>query len=187
MYQKVLPTMAGQSCKIVGGQHTQSSEYPEASHDPSLFNLVGGMYQANGLEGYSSDFSFLTQGPGWINRMVRAAQAAKSKDIIPIIFQAWGGLGTEDTYHHTKINSDAVQSKIDILVVRTGEIIEVLSQLDEGYTTNSDSPRGKYSPPVLHVLFLLVALVACNMACHKRLLITLLRRLIVFRQSLNNQ
>jgi hypothetical protein len=177
----------------LGGQNTQSSEYPEASHDPSLFNLVGEMYQANGLEGYRSDFSFLTQGSsyidgsealnninttsasviilsayggqdgilqqpsnaaaynGWINRMVNAAQAAQSRGIRPIMFQAWGSSGTEGTYHHAKINSGAVQSKIDILVVRTGEIVEALSELGEGYSTNSDSPGGNYYPPVQHL------------------------------------
>jgi hypothetical protein len=174
-------------------QNTESSWSPSASHDPSLFNLVGEMYRANELTGYSSDFSFLPQGSyyidgsaalsninttsasvimlsayggqsgilqepsnaaaynGWINRMVKAGQAAQSRGIRPIMFQAWGSSGTEGTFHHAKINSDALQEKLGILVVRTGEIIDALSQLGEGYSTNSNSPGGKYAPPVLHL------------------------------------
>jgi len=177
----------------LSGQNTESSTSPSASHDPSLFNLVGEMYKANGLTGYSSDFEFLIQGSihidgtraldnidttsatvivlsaygggsgilqepanadsegGWINRMVNAAQAAQARGITPIMFQAWGSSGTEGAFHHAKINSDALQEKLGILVVRTGEIVEALKQLNSSYTTNTNSPGGKYVPPVLHL------------------------------------
>ena len=177
----------------LNGQNTESSESPSASHDPSLFNLVGEMYKANGLTGYSSDFSFLPQGSnfidgpdalnninttsasvivlstyggqsgilqepsnadaadGWINKMVTAAQTAQLRGITPIMFQAWGGSDTQGSFHNAKINSDALQEKLGILIVRTGEVVEALSQLNSSYTTNSNSPGGKYVPPVQHL------------------------------------
>jgi hypothetical protein len=175
------------------GQNTDSSNSPSANHDPSLFNLVGEMYRANGIDGYSSDFSFLPQGSiyidgtnaleninttsasvivlsvyggqsgilqepsnaaaenGWINKMVSAAEAAQTRGITPIVFQAWGSSGTEGSFHNAKINSAALQEKLGILVVRTGEIVEALEQLNSSYTTNTNSPGGKYVPPVQHL------------------------------------
>lgn len=177
----------------LSGQNTDSSTSPSASHDPSLFNLVGEMYRANGLTGYSSDFSFLPQGSdyingtealnninttsatvimlstyggqsgilqdpinaaaadGWVNKMVAAAEAAQARGITPIMFQAWGSSGTEGSFHNAKINSAAVQEKFGILVVRTGEVVEALNQLNSSYTTNTNSPGGKYVPPVQHL------------------------------------
>ncbi len=177
----------------LSGQNTESSVSPSPSHDPSLFNLVGEMYKANGLIGYSRDFSFLPQGSihidgtealdninktsasvivlsayggqngilqdpsnaaaedGWINKMVNAAQAAQVRGITPIMFQAWGSSGTEGSFQNAKINSDALQEKLGILVVRTGEIVEALHQLNSSYTTNTASPGGAFVPPVLHL------------------------------------
>jgi len=177
----------------LGGQNTDSSESPSASHDPSLYKLVGEMYKANGLIGYSSDFSFLPQGSnfidgpdalnninttsasvivlstyggqsgilqepsnadaadGWINKMVTAAQAAQLRGITPIMFQAWGGADTQGSFHNAKINSDALQEKLGVLIVRTGEVVEALSQLNSSYTSNTSSPGGKYVPPVQHL------------------------------------
>ncbi|MBL4796097.1 MAG: hypothetical protein JKY50_01645 [Oleispira sp.] len=177
----------------LSGQNTESSTSPSASHDPSLFNLVGEMYKANGLTGYSSDFEFLIQGSihidgmrafdninttsatvivlsaygggsgiledpanadsadGWINGMVNAAEAAQARGITPIMFQAWGSSGTEGSFHNAKINSDALQEKLGILVVRTGEVVEALHLLNSSYTTNTNSPGGAYVPPVKHL------------------------------------
>ncbi len=177
----------------LSGQNTESSESPSPSHDPSLFNLVGEMYRANDLTGYSSDFSFLTQGSkyidgtdalnninttsasvivlsaygggsgilqdpanaaaddGWINKMVTAAKAAQVRGITPIMFQAWGSSGTEGSFHNAKINSDTLQERLGMLVVRTGEIVDALSELNSLYTSNTNSPGGKYVPPVQHL------------------------------------
>ena len=151
------------------------------------------MYRANGLTGYSSDFSFLPQGSnyidgadaleninttsasvivisayggqsgilqdpsnadsenGWINKMVTAAETAKARGITPIMFQAWGSSDSDGAFHNAKINSDALQNKMDMLVVRTAEVVEALSQLNNSYTTNSNSPDGKYTIPVQHL------------------------------------
>jgi hypothetical protein len=177
----------------LSGQNTASSTSPSSEHDPSLFNLVGQMYEANGLSGYSSDFSFLPQGSefidgtealnninttsatvavlsaygsrsginmdpvtanaagGWIDRMVNAAVAAEARDITPIMFQSWGSAGTEEYFPNAKINSDALQAKHGMLVVRTAEIVQSLGQLNSAYTTNSVSPGGGFFIPVTHL------------------------------------
>jgi len=177
----------------LSGQNTESSDSPSAAHDPSLFNLVGEMYHANGLAGYSSDFTFLPQGSeyidgadaldninttsasvivlstyggqsgilqeptnaaaenGWINKMVNAAEAAEARGITPVMFQAWGSSDSEGAFQNAKINSDALQEEIGIVVVRTAEVVEALNQLNNSYTTNTNSPDGKYTIPVQHL------------------------------------
>lgn len=177
----------------LNGHNTDSSTSPSDSHNPSLFKLVGEMYRANGLAGYTDDFSFLPQGSnyidgsdalnninttsasviilsayggrsgilkppsdaaaddGWINKMVNAAQAAQARGITPIMFQAWGSSGSDESFPHAKINSDALQKKLDILIIRTAEVVESLSKLNIAYTTNVDSPDGKYAPPIEHL------------------------------------
>ena len=162
----------------LSGQNTESSESPSPSHDPSLFNLVGEMYRANDLTGYSSDFSFLTQGSKYIDGtdalnninttsasvIVLSAYgggsgilqdpanaAADDGWITPIMFQAWGSSGTEGSFHNAKINSDTLQERLGMLVVRTGEIVDALSELNSLYTSNTNSPGGKYVPPVQHL------------------------------------
>lgn len=71
------------------GINTGSSTSPTAEHSPSLYNLVGQMYDSNGITGYSSDFEFLTQGSEYIDDT--AAQAhANSTTATAYVISAYG-------------------------------------------------------------------------------------------------
>lgn len=72
------------------GQNTDSSTSPSPSHDPSLFNLVGEMYRANGLLGYSSDFSFLPQGSSYIDGET-ALENINTTTATVVVISAYGG------------------------------------------------------------------------------------------------
>jgi len=74
----------------LSGQNTESSTSPSASHDPSLFNLVGEMYKANCLTGYSSDFEFLIQGSIHIDG-TRALDNIDTTSATVIVLSAYGG------------------------------------------------------------------------------------------------
>ena len=88
---------------------------------------------------------------GWIDRMVDIAETAEARNIIPIMFQCWGSAGLEADYDHAKINTDALQAKHGMLVVRSAEIERALSIVNPAYTTNTANAGGKYVSPVTHL------------------------------------
>ncbi len=88
---------------------------------------------------------------GWIDRMINAAVVAEARGIKPIMFQAWGSADSSDKFPNAKINTDALQAKHGMLIVRSAEIVEALGQLNASYIVNSVSPGGKYTPPVTHL------------------------------------
>lgn len=92
-----------------------------------------------------------TGNDGWIDRMVDIAQTAEARNIIPIMFQCWGSSGREADYDHAKINTDALQAKHGMLVVRSAEIVDAMTKLNPAYTTNAANAGGKYVPPVTHL------------------------------------
>jgi len=181
------------------GQNPENSTSPSAENDPSLMKLVGQMYAANGITGYTDDFKFLTQGgqyidsseatdhinqtsakvaiisaygassgitmnaedankepvadsnEGWIPRVVNIAQLAESRNITPIMYQCWGNASTPQNWPNAQTNTDNLQARHGMLVIRTAEIVQALGELNPDYVTNTQNPIGKYVPPVTHL------------------------------------
>jgi len=51
----------------LGSYNTSGTAGPPDNHNPSVHTLVGQMYTANNIEGYSHDFEFLPQGASYID------------------------------------------------------------------------------------------------------------------------
>jgi hypothetical protein len=179
------------------GNNTAASTSPGDEHNPSVYKLVGQMYLANGIAGYTDDFEFLSQGSqfidgtqavnhvnatsatvmvfsaygsesgitadpvlsnqtpgdgaqGWVDRMVNIASLAEGRGIKPIMYQCWGSAGTDSTFGNALINSDALQAKKGMLVIRTAEIVKLLGEVNTNYITNTPSDS-IFGAPVTHL------------------------------------
>jgi hypothetical protein len=89
---------------------------------------------------------------GWIDRMVDMASDAEAKGAIPIMYQSWAGSTDVGTLPNALINSDQLQAKHGMLIIRTAEIMEELGNMDAAYITNTQSVGSvNFLPPVTHL------------------------------------
>lgn len=137
-----------------GGENINGAQAKANINTTSSTVAVLSAYGSNSgiiMEPAQADEVPTTGNNGWIDRMVDIAQTAEARNIIPIMFQCWGSSGREADYDHAKINTDALQAKHGMLVVRSAEIVDAMTKLNPAYTTNSANAGGKYVPPVTHL------------------------------------
>ena len=133
----------------------QGSDYidgTEALNNINTTSATVAVLSAYGsTSGITMDPSTANAENGWIDRMINSALAAEARGIKPVMFQSWGSSDSSDKFPNAKINTDALQAKHGMLVVRSAEIIEALGQLNASYIVNSLSAGGKFVPPVTHL------------------------------------
>ena len=85
---------------------------------------------------------------GWIDRVIDIADRAAANGMVPVVFQAWGNNSIQNQWDNAKLNTDILESRRPILIIRTAEMVQLLGTMNPDYVADIDAVGGKYSTPV---------------------------------------
>lgn len=130
----------------------------EAKAHTAATSATVAIYSAYGsTSGITADPAVANAAPGagstgWIDRMVDISTDAEARGITPIMYQAWPSSDAQGSIGNALINSDQLQAKHGMLIIRTAEIMEELGNINPAYVINSPSAGSvNFLPPVTHL------------------------------------